>query len=120
MRQINRIIIIAAALVTLARPAMAASGDESHYRTAFGHRLVCTSNRWANYNPCSRVTLAEVKIDVLAEDACQQGEDIIPHTVYGDAGALNYRCANRHMKREPYYVGFDAQGYQQGNWQPVR
>ena len=46
--------------------------------------------------------------------------NIIPHTVYGDAGALNYRCANRHMKREPYYVGFDAQGYQQGNWQPVR
>ncbi|HZZ24537.1 MAG TPA: hypothetical protein VFE60_19005 [Roseiarcus sp.] len=71
----NRITIIAAALVALARPAIAASGDESHYRTAFGHRLVCTSNRWANYNPCSRVTLAEVKrIDVLAEDAYQQGE----------------------------------------------
>ena len=122
MRQMNRITIIAAALVALARPAMAASGDEiRHYRTAFGHRLVCTSNRLANYNPCSRVTLAEVKrIDVLAEDACQQGEDIIPHALYGDAGALNYRCANRHMKREPYYVGFDAQGYQQENWQRVR
>ena len=122
MRQMNRITIIAAALVALARPAMAASGDEiRHYRTAFGHRLVCTSNRGANYDPCSRVTLAEVKrIDVLAEDACQQGEDIIPHALYGDAGALNYRCVNGHMKREPYYVGFDAQGYQQGNWQPVR
>jgi hypothetical protein len=58
----NRVTLIAAALVALARPAMAASGDEiRHYRTAFGHRLVCTSNRWANYNPCSRVTLAEVK-----------------------------------------------------------
>jgi hypothetical protein len=79
----NRITIIAAALVAVARPAMAASGDEiRHYRTTFGHRLVCTSDRWANYNPCSRVTLAEVKrIDVLAEDACQQGEDIIPHAL---------------------------------------
>jgi hypothetical protein len=95
-----RLTIIAAALVALARPAMAASGDESHYRTAFGLRLVCKSNRWANYNPCSGVTLAEVKrIDVLAEDACQQGEDIIPHALNGDAGALNYRCANGHMKR---------------------
>jgi hypothetical protein len=44
----NRITIIAAALVALARPAMAASSDEiRHYRTAFGHRLVCISNRWA-------------------------------------------------------------------------
>jgi hypothetical protein len=109
-------IITTVAMLALAWTAMAASVDEiRHYRTALGHRLVCTSNRWANYNPCSRVTLAEVKqIDVLAEDACQQGEDIIPHALYGDAGALNYRRVNRHMKREPYYVGFDAQGYEQG------
>jgi hypothetical protein len=41
--QMNRVTIIAAALVALAGPAMAASGDEiRHYRTAFGHRLVCT------------------------------------------------------------------------------
>jgi hypothetical protein len=118
----TRIIRTTVAMLALAWTSMAASGDEiRHYRTAFGHRLVCTSNRWANYNPCSRVTLAEVKrLDVLAEDACRQGEDIIPHALYGDAGALNYRCVNGHMKREPYYVGFDAQGYQQGNWKPVR
>jgi hypothetical protein len=28
--------------------------------------------------------------------------DIIPHALYGDAGALNYQCVNGHMKREPY------------------
>jgi hypothetical protein len=112
--------LLAAALVA-ATPVMADSGEMHHYRVAFGQRLVCTNNRWANYDPCSRVTLAEVKqIDALAEDACRQGEDIIPHALYGDAGALNFECVNRHMHREPYWYHFDAQGYQIGNWVAVR
>ena len=68
---------------------MAANGDEiRHYRTAFGHRLVCTSNRWANYNPAIRTRKSSKdgrrRIAMGAQNEMQEdkkGRDIVGNRV---------------------------------------
>ena len=104
--------------------ASAAQADEriiTHYRTAYGQKLVCHDIWGANYSNCSRVTLAEVKrIDMFAEDTCRHGGEGVPHAQTGDAAILNYQCVNGRMTRDPYLNAFDAEGYQSAQWKQVR
>jgi hypothetical protein len=121
-----KIVAIAACVGIMSTGVQAEERMIPKYRTTHGVKLVCYAPYGANWDPCSRMPLSLVKkIDVMAEDVCNQGPDemgppTIPHAIYGDAGALNYRCIGRHMKREPYAYHFDYDGYQNDNWKAVR
>jgi hypothetical protein len=118
----KKLLIASVAAFVLAAPA--AHADErsiTHYRTAYGQKLVCHDIWGANYSNCSRITLAEVKkIDAFAEDTCRHGGEGIPHAQTGDAAILNYQCVNGRMTRHPYLNDFDMDGYQSAQWKPVR
>ena len=115
---------IIASVATFVLAAPAAHADErivTHYRTAYGQKLVCHDIWGANYSNCSRITLAEVKkIDAFAEDTCRHGGEGVPHAQTGDAAILNYQCVNDRMTRGPYLNAFDAEGYQSAQWKQVR
>jgi len=55
MKTVAAAAALAIGLAGYASTAAAAGSEEiRHYRAAFGQRLVCISNRFANYDPCSR------------------------------------------------------------------
>lgn len=94
---------------------------EYHFRRQGGLTVVCAYLWGRNGGFCSRTPMTLVKkVDRLAEDACRQGEEIIPHALTGEADVLNYRCVARRMERDPYYVHFDADGYQVSEWKELR
>jgi hypothetical protein len=94
---------------------------EYHFRRQGGLTLVCGYLWGRNGGFCSRTPMSLVKkIDLLAEDACRQGEDVIPHALTGEADVLSYRCVGSHMKRDPYYVHFDREGYHVSEWRELR
>jgi hypothetical protein len=96
-----KIVAIAACIGIMSTGVQAEERMIPNYRTTHGVKLVCYTPYGANWDPCSRMPLSLVKkIDVMAEDVCNQGPNemgppTIPHAIYGDAGALNYRCVGR-------------------------